>query len=65
MDETQDVCGRFRANVIVGMLSPTCAGKKCLLTTEEIDKVNHITIENLFEKVLSLLWLTVGKYTIT
>lgn len=56
MDETTDVTGRHVANVIVGILRPNEAGKKFLLTTEVLNEVNHLTIENLFHESMSILW---------
>lgn len=56
IDESTDVEGRYIGNVIVGVLSPDSAGQKFLLTSENLQKVNHSTIVNLFETSMSLLW---------
>ena len=56
IDETTDASGRYVANVIIGILSPTHAGQKFLLTTEILPKVNNSTITSLFETSMSLVW---------
>ncbi|KAJ4449438.1 hypothetical protein ANN_00837 [Periplaneta americana] len=56
VDETSDSMHRSVANVVVGILNPQSPGKRFLLTSELLERVNHKTISSLFEKSMSLLW---------
>lgn len=56
IDETNDAEGRFVANVIIGTLEPDYPTKIFLLNVDELDKVNHSAICQLFDKSLNLLW---------
>ena len=56
IDKSCDVEGRFIANVMVGILRPDCPGRMFLLHSEELDKANHSTICQLFEKALGIIW---------
>ncbi|KAJ4436820.1 hypothetical protein ANN_16952 [Periplaneta americana] len=55
-NETTNIANRSVANVIVGALQTEGVGKMFLLTFEELEKVNHVTIAALFEKSMRLLW---------
>lgn len=56
IDETCDVVGWFLANVIVGVLRSDCPGCTFFLPSEELDKANHSTIYELFEKAMGIIW---------
>lgn len=56
VDETTDCVGRSVAHVIVGTLSANNPGQRFLLTSELLERVNHLTIFNLFEQSMLLLW---------
>ena len=56
IDETNDVDGCPVANVVIGTLEPDCPGKIFLLNSKVLEKVNHSTICQLFDKSLHLLW---------
>ncbi|KAJ4428830.1 hypothetical protein ANN_25823 [Periplaneta americana] len=44
VDESTDVSGRYVANVVVGILSKNCVGKKFVLTSEKLEKVIWVCI---------------------
>uniref|UniRef100_A0A2S2QTK9 DUF659 domain-containing protein n=1 Tax=Sipha flava TaxID=143950 RepID=A0A2S2QTK9_9HEMI len=56
IDETTDIEGCFVANVIIGVLLTDGPGEIFLLNTEELEKANHQTIFELFDKSMNLLW---------
>lgn len=56
IDETTDAVGRFVANVIVGILSSDKPNKTFLLTSEVIERVDHLNIISVFETAMALLW---------
>ncbi|KAJ4433989.1 hypothetical protein ANN_16308 [Periplaneta americana] len=43
VDEPPDVSGRYVANVVVGILSENCVGKKIMLTSEKLEKMSSVT----------------------
>lgn len=63
LDETTDVCGRYVANFVVGVLA--AEEDQChsyLLTLDVLPKVNHSTVAVFFNDALSLLWPSGIKY---
>ena len=63
LDETTDVCGRYVANFVVGVLA--AEEERCqsyLLTLDVLPKVNHSTSAIFFNEALSLLWPSGIKY---
>lgn len=54
--ETIDSVRRNVANVIIGILKPKDVGKTYLIHTGYLDKVNHSTIFQLFDKSMHILW---------
>lgn len=56
IDETNDEVGRSVANVMVGTLEEDKPGEIFLLAMDILEKVNHQTICQLFDKSLFLLW---------
>lgn len=56
IDETTDITGRFVANVVIGTLNENDAGKNFLLHSEELEKCNHSSICQLFDKSMHILW---------
>lgn len=56
IDETNDADGRHVCNVLIGTLDPDMPGKIFLLNVDELEKVNHSSICQLFEKSLNILW---------
>jgi hypothetical protein len=54
IDETIDSVRRNVANVIIGNLKPQDVGKIYLIHTEYLDKVNHSTIFQLFDKSMHI-----------
>jgi hypothetical protein len=56
IDESTDIEGRYIANVIVGKLKSGLYTKPFLLTSETLDKTNHVSIAQLFNDALKLLW---------
>jgi len=56
IDETIDSVRRNVANVIIGILKPQDVGKTYVIHTEYLDKVNHSTIFQLFDKSMHILW---------
>lgn len=58
IDETTDCEGRYVANVIVGTLEIDRPSQTFLLHSEALEKTNHSTIAQLFDRALSILWPT-------
>lgn len=56
IDDTNDVEGRYIANVIVRTLLSDSPGKIFLMTTEGLEKANFSTITKLFDNAMFLLW---------
>ncbi|KAE9533432.1 hypothetical protein AGLY_009070 [Aphis glycines] len=56
IDETTDSVRRNVANVIVGTLQPQNPSNMFVIHTEYLDKVNHSTIFQLFDKAMHILW---------
>lgn len=56
IDETTDVDGRYIGNVIVGTLENNNENSMFLLTSEVLEKTNHLTICKLFDTSMLLLW---------
>lgn len=44
VDETTDCCGRYIANLLIGVLSSSFGGKSYLIACKQLDKTNHLTI---------------------
>lgn len=55
VDETTDLCNRFVANVLVGVLNGS-PSKPMLLLTDFLPETNNMTINQLIIKSLNLLW---------
>jgi hypothetical protein len=56
LDEITDVEGQYIANVIIGTLEEDTAGPIFLLNTKSLKKINHSTVNKLFDKSLNILW---------
>ncbi|KAL4143683.1 hypothetical protein QTP88_005988 [Uroleucon formosanum] len=56
IDETTDSVRRNVANVIVGTLQPQNPSNIFVIHTEYLEKVNHSTIFQLFNKAMHILW---------
>lgn len=56
IDETTGITGRYVANVIIGILNETGSSMIFLLHSEQLEKCNHSTICQLFDKSMNLLW---------
>ncbi|KAF0701739.1 DUF659 domain-containing protein [Aphis craccivora] len=56
IDETTDATGRYIANVVIGTLEIDKPGKIFLLSCDVLEKANHSTNSNLFDKALFSLW---------
>ena len=56
IDETSDSVRRNVANVIVGTLQPQNPSNMFVIHTEYLEKVNHSTIFQLFDKAIHILW---------
>ncbi|KAL4131518.1 hypothetical protein QTP88_008813 [Uroleucon formosanum] len=56
IDETTDSVRRNVANVIVGTLQPQNPSNMFVIHTEYLEKVNHSTIFQLFDKAMYILW---------
>jgi len=56
IDETTDVQSRYIANVIIGILSADEPGKIFLFFSSILEKTNHSTICQIFDKALFTLW---------
>lgn len=57
IDKTIDSNKRCIANLIICTLEMHCPRKIKLLTSEVLEKVNHLTIAKSFDKSIALLWL--------
>lgn len=55
-DETTDSAHRNVANVIAGTLQPQNTSNMFVIYTKYLDKVNHSTIFQLFDKGMHILW---------
>jgi len=55
IDETTDSVRRNVANVIVGTLQPQNPSNMFVIHTEYLEKVNHSTIFQLFDKAMHIL----------
>lgn len=56
VDETTDCCGRYIANLVVGILSPTESGHMYLIACKALDVTNHSTIARFVNDSLGILW---------
>jgi len=56
IDATTDSVRRNVANVIMGTLQPQNPCNMFVIHTEYLDKVNHSTIFQLFDKAMHILW---------
>lgn len=56
VDETTDICGRYVANMLVGVLSDTEAPISYFVHSAVLDKTNHSTIARFINDGLTLLY---------
>lgn len=57
VDETTDTCGRYIANLLIGILNEDCAGKSYLIGTQELDRTNNVTISKFINDCLTRFYL--------
>ena len=57
VDETTDTCGRYIANLLIGILDENYAGKSYLLATQELDRTNNVTISKFVHDSLTRFYL--------
>ncbi|KAF5287137.1 hypothetical protein FQR65_LT12323 [Abscondita terminalis] len=57
VDETTDVCGRYIANLMVGVLGENCSNKPFLISCKQLDKTNNATISRFIQDGLTNLFL--------
>ncbi|KAB0803224.1 hypothetical protein PPYR_00194 [Photinus pyralis] len=57
VDETTDVCGRYIANLMVGVLGESSSNKSFLISCKHIEKTNNETISRFIVEGLSNLFL--------
>lgn len=57
VDETTDKCGRYIANLMVGVLHENCLSKSFLISTKELERTNNATVSRFIQEGLSNLYL--------
>lgn len=57
VDETTDVCGRYIANLLVGVLSEKTPSKPYLIAVKELEKTNNVTISRFIHESLTNIFL--------
>jgi hypothetical protein len=56
VDETTDITGRYVAIVVIGILNETGSSMIFFLHSEQLEKCNHSTICQLFDRSMNLFW---------
>lgn len=57
VDETTDTCGRYIANLLVGILNAGCAGQSYLIASQELGRTNNLTITRFVNDALIKFYL--------
>lgn len=57
VDETTNTCGRYIANLLIGVLSENVPGQAYLIGLKQLEKTNNVTMSQFINEVLTSFYL--------
>lgn len=57
VDETTDSCGRYIANLLIGVLNENGPGQSYLIATKELERTNNLTVSRFINEALTQFFL--------